>query len=123
MECESRTTLLLLPHTFSSLYCDRFLPDKAIDLMDEAPPACGLKLTQCLRNGRDFQENSAASDEKGALKKESDPASKERLEKLLRNLLNYSTFRQFDPSVGKRKVSPSEYERIKTGNRGSAFAN
>ena len=66
---------------------DRFLPDKAIDLMDEAASRLRIEndsmpaeLDQLRRRVRNMQI------ERQALRKEKDPASQERLEKLQRQL-------------------------------------
>ncbi len=66
---------------------DRFLPDKAIDLMDEAAAklrteieSMPAELDEILRRVMQLEI------ERQALKKEKDPASKERLEKLEKEL-------------------------------------
>src|SRR5438067_124963 len=66
---------------------DRFLPDKAIDLVDEAASRLKIELdsmpTEIDVIEREIMQHEM---ERQALKKEKDPASKERLEKLEREL-------------------------------------
>ena len=66
---------------------DRFLPDKAIDLVDEA---CAVIRTEIDSHAagarRDHPPRHAARDRGGCVKKEKDKASKERLEALRREL-------------------------------------
>ena len=70
--------------TLSNRYItDRFLPDKAIDLVDEAASRIKIELDS-MPTEIDVVERQIMQDEmeRQALKKESDPASKERLAKL-----------------------------------------
>ena len=69
---------------------DRFLPDKAIDLVDEAATklrteidSMPTELDELLRRVMQMEI------EREALKKETDPASRERLERLVRELAEY----------------------------------
>ena len=66
---------------------DRFLPDKAVDLMDEAASRLKIEL-ESLPTELDQLERQIMQleMERQALKKEKDPASRERLEKLEREL-------------------------------------
>ena len=74
----------VLSHRYIS---DRFLPDKAVDLMDEAASRLKIELdsmpTEIDVIERDVMQREM---EKQALKKEKDPASKERLKKLEKEL-------------------------------------
>jgi ATP-dependent Clp protease ATP-binding subunit ClpB len=79
----------VLSHRYIS---DRFLPDKAIDLMDEAAAklrteidSMPSELDEILRRTMQLEI------EREALKKETDPVSRERLEKLERELANLKT--------------------------------
>src|SRR5206468_3136800 len=73
-----------LSHRYIS---DRFLPDKAVDLMDEAASRLKIELdsmpTQIDVIEREIMQHEM---ERQALKKEKDPASKERLQKLEKEL-------------------------------------
>ncbi len=79
---------LVAAATLSSRYiADRFLPDKAVDLMDEAAARLKIELEsmpaeidQIERQGMQLEM------ERQALQKEKDPASKERLERIEREL-------------------------------------
>src|SRR5207302_8006407 len=73
-----------LSHRYIS---DRFLPDKAIDLVDEAASRLKIELDS-MPTEIDVIERGIMQHEmeKQALKKEKDPASKERLKKLEREL-------------------------------------
>lgn len=83
-----RDGALVAAATLSHRYIsDRFLPDKAIDLVDEAASRLHMELTsrpeeldEVTRRVIQLQVEAAA------LRKESDPASKERLEKLEKEL-------------------------------------
>ena len=75
------------PYMSDRYISDRFLPDKAIDLMDEAAAklrteieSMPAELDEILRRVMQLEI------ERQALKKEKDPASKERLEKLEKEL-------------------------------------
>jgi ATP-dependent Clp protease ATP-binding subunit ClpB len=74
----------VLSHRYIS---DRFLPDKAVDLMDEAASRLKIELdsmpTEIDVIQRQIMQNEM---ERQALKKEKDPASKERLKRLDREL-------------------------------------
>ncbi|MBW2582189.1 MAG: ATP-dependent chaperone ClpB [Deltaproteobacteria bacterium] len=70
--------------TLSDRYiADRFLPDKAIDLIDECASKLRIEIDSMPAEIDEIQRRiTQAKIERQALKKESDPASKERLEKL-----------------------------------------
>ncbi len=68
---------------------DRFLPDKAIDLIDEAAARLRMEITSDPQELDDLKRRMMQIEiEREALKKERDAASKERLEKLERDLGN-----------------------------------
>jgi ATP-dependent Clp protease ATP-binding subunit ClpB len=68
---------------------DRFLPDKAIDLVDEAAARLRMEITSDPQELDDLKRRMMQLEiEREALKKEKDQASKERLEKLERDLGN-----------------------------------
>jgi ATP-dependent Clp protease ATP-binding subunit ClpB len=68
---------------------DRFLPDKAIDLVDEAAARLRMEITSDPQELDDLKRRMMQLEiEREALKKEKDKASKERLEKLERELSN-----------------------------------
>jgi ATP-dependent Clp protease ATP-binding subunit ClpB len=68
---------------------DRFLPDKAIDLIDEAAARLRMEITSDPQELDDLKRRMMQLEiEREALKKEKDRASKERLEKLERDLGN-----------------------------------
>ncbi len=68
---------------------DRFLPDKAIDLMDEAAARLRMEITSDPQELDDLKRRMVQLEiEREALKKETDRASKERLEKLEQELAN-----------------------------------
>jgi len=74
--------------TLSERYItDRFLPDKAIDLIDECASKLRIEIDSLPLEIDEIQRKITQIEvERQALKKETDPASKERLEKLDRNL-------------------------------------
>jgi len=66
---------------------DRFLPDKAIDLIDECASKLRIEIDSMPTEIDDIQRKTTQLEiEKQALKKESDPASRERLHKLEQDL-------------------------------------
>jgi len=68
---------------------DRFLPDKAIDLIDEAAARLRMEITSDPQELDDLKRRMMQLEiEREALKKETDRASKERLEKLEQELAN-----------------------------------
>ena len=79
---------LIASATLSHRYiADRFLPDKAIDLMDEAASRLRVEINSMPAEMDEISRRILQLQiEKEALKKESDHASKERLEKLLKEL-------------------------------------
>ena len=76
--------------TLSDRYItDRFLPDKAIDLIDECASKLRIEIDSMPTEIDDIQRRiTQAEIEREALKKESDPASRERLVKLESELSN-----------------------------------
>src|SRR6516164_3422500 len=74
--------------TLSNRYItDRFLPDKAIDLMDEAASRLRMEVESKPEAIDELDRRSVQLKiEREALKKESDPASRDRLEKLVKEL-------------------------------------
>jgi ATP-dependent Clp protease ATP-binding subunit ClpB len=68
---------------------DRFLPDKAIDLVDEAAARLRMEITSDPQELDDLKRRMMQLEiEREALKKEKDKASKERLERLEQDLAN-----------------------------------
>ncbi|MCU0579757.1 MAG: AAA family ATPase, partial [Desulfobacterota bacterium] len=74
--------------TLSSRYItDRFLPDKAIDLIDEAASKLRIEIDSLPQEIDELERRIVQEEiEKEALKKEVDPASRERLEKIEKDL-------------------------------------
>ena len=73
-----------LSHRYIS---DRFLPDKAIDLVDEAAAALAIQIGSVPVEIDDLERRATSLEiEKAALKRETDPGSKERLEIVEREL-------------------------------------
>src|SRR6195952_6055940 len=73
-----------LSHRYIS---DRFLPDKAIDLVDEAAAALAIQIGSVPVEIDDLERRATSLEiERAALKRETDPASKERLEIVQREL-------------------------------------
>ena len=79
---------LVAAATLSSRYItDRFLPDKAIDLVDEAASKLRMEIDSMPAELDEVERAVTRLEiEREALKKETDPASKERLQKLEREL-------------------------------------
>src|SRR5687767_701441 len=76
----------VLSHRYIS---DRFLPDKAIDLMDEAASKLRMEIDSLPVELDEVQRRTMQLEiEREALRKEKDPASKERLAKLEKDLAN-----------------------------------
>ncbi len=74
----------ILSHRYIS---DRFLPDKAIDLIDESAAKLRIEIDSMPQELDELERrNMQLSIEKEALKKESDQASKDRLEKIEKEL-------------------------------------
>ena len=76
--------------TLSSRYItDRFLPDKAIDLIDEAGAKLRIEIDSLPAEIDDLERRSTQLEiEKEALKRETDPASQQRLDKIEQDLAN-----------------------------------
>ncbi|MCU1248127.1 MAG: ATP-dependent chaperone ClpB [Edaphobacter sp.] len=73
-----------LSHRYIS---DRFLPDKAIDLVDEAAASLAIQIGSVPVEIDDLERRATSLEiERAALKREKDPASKERLEAVEREL-------------------------------------
>ena len=73
-----------LSHRYIS---DRFLPDKAIDLVDEAAAALAIQIGSVPVEIDDLERRATSLEiERAALKRETDPASKERMEAVEREL-------------------------------------
>ena len=73
-----------LSHRYIS---DRFLPDKAIDLVDEAAAALAIQIGSVPVEIDDLERRATSLEiEKAALKRETDPGSKERMEIVEREL-------------------------------------
>ena len=83
-----KDSTLVAAATLSNRYItDRFLPDKAIDLMDEAAAKLRTEMDSMPTEVDELERRVMQLEiERQALKKEKDPASKERLEKLERTL-------------------------------------
>ncbi len=81
-------TAIVAAATLSNRYItDRFLPDKAIDLIDEACASCRMELDSKPTMLDDTDRKIAQLKiEQMALKKESDPTSKKRLESIVKEL-------------------------------------
>ncbi|MBW4494089.1 MAG: ATP-dependent chaperone ClpB [Oscillatoria princeps RMCB-10] len=81
---------LVAAATLSSRYIsDRFLPDKAIDLVDEAAARLKMEITSKPEELDELDRKILQLEmEKLSLQKESDPASHERLERLEKDLAN-----------------------------------
>ena len=81
---------LVAAATLSTRYIsDRFLPDKAIDLVDEAAAKLKMEITSKPEELDEIDRKILQLEmEKLSLQKESDPASKERLERLEKDLAN-----------------------------------
>ncbi|MFC2171376.1 ATP-dependent chaperone ClpB [Acidobacteriota bacterium] len=81
---------LVAAATLSNRYIsDRFLPDKAIDLMDEAASRLRIEIDSMPVQIDEVERKVLQLEiERQALKKESDPASKERLDKIEKELGN-----------------------------------
>lgn len=79
-----KDSAIIAAATLSNRYIsDRFLPDKAIDLIDECASKLRIEIDSMPSEIDEIQRKiTQAEIEKEALKKESDPASKERLLKL-----------------------------------------
>jgi ATP-dependent Clp protease ATP-binding subunit ClpB len=90
---------------------DRFLPDKAIDLIDEAAARLRMEITSDPRELDDLKRRMMQLEiEREALKKEKDKASRERLEKLEQELADLRERRSaLEAQLGRER---SELERI-----------
>ena len=88
MACASPTAAIVAAATLSNRYItDRFLPDKAIDLMDEAAARLRMQVNSKPEELDEIDRRIMQLQiEREALKKETDPASKDRLQKLEKEL-------------------------------------
>jgi len=86
-----KDSALVAAATLSNRYItDRFLPDKAIDLIDEATSRLRIEIDSMPAEIDDIQRKITQLEiEREALKKEKDKSSKERLEKLEKELSDY----------------------------------
>ncbi|MBM4289266.1 MAG: ATP-dependent chaperone ClpB [Deltaproteobacteria bacterium] len=83
-----KDSALIAAATLSKRYiADRFLPDKAVDLIDEAASKLRIEIDSLPAEIDEVERRIRQEEiEKEALKKENDPASLERLEKIERSL-------------------------------------
>ena len=83
-----KDSAIIAAATLSKRYiADRFLPDKAVDLIDEAASKLRIEIDSLPSEIDEIERRIRQEEiEKEALKKESDPASVERLEKIDRSL-------------------------------------
>jgi ATP-dependent Clp protease ATP-binding subunit ClpB len=83
-----KDSAIIAAATLSNRYiADRFLPDKAIDLIDEAASKLRIEIDSLPGEIDEIERRIRQEEiEKEALKKESDPASVERLDKIERSL-------------------------------------
>ena len=90
MACEFRIAALVAAATLSHRYItDRFLPDKAIDLIDEAASKLRIEIDSMPSEIDEVERKIVQLEiEREALKKEKDAASKDRLQKIERDLNN-----------------------------------
>jgi len=88
-----KDSALVAAATLSHRYItDRFLPDKAIDLIDEATSRLRIEIDSMPAEIDAIQRKITQLEiEREALKKEKDPASRERLEKLEKELTDLNT--------------------------------
>jgi len=110
--------------TLSNRYItDRFLPDKAIDLIDEACASTRIEMDSMPGELDDLRRKIMQLEiEKRALAKESDPLSKDRLEKIKVELADFRTqenalktqWEQEKHQLEQVKTKKSELERLKT---------
>lgn len=86
-----KDSAIVAASTLSSRYItDRFLPDKAIDLIDEAGAKLRIEIDSLPAEIDDLERRSTQLEiEKEALKRETDPASQQRLDKIEQDLANF----------------------------------
>ena len=87
-----KDSALVAAATLSNRYiADRFLPDKAVDLIDECASRLRIEIDSMPRAIDEIQRRiTQAQIERQALLKEKDPASRERLEKLEKDIASMS---------------------------------
>jgi len=111
-----KDTALVAAATLSSRYiADRFLPDKAINLIDEAASRLRIEIDSMPAELDEAERKIRQLEiERQAVKKESDPASKERLSKMEKELeiLN-KTSSEMKAHWNKEKEVISEIRRLK----------
>jgi ATP-dependent Clp protease ATP-binding subunit ClpB len=85
-----KDSAIVAASTLSQRYItDRFLPDKAIDLIDESAAKLRIEIDSLPADIDELERRSMQLEiEQEALKKETDPASRERLEKIKQDLAN-----------------------------------
>ncbi len=115
---------LIAAATLSDRYIsDRFLPDKAVDLVDEAASRLKIELDSMPTEIDQFERQIMQLEmEKQALKKEKDAASKERLGKLEKELADLkeksgglkAQWQKEKEEIGKSQKIAEEIERLKT---------
>ncbi len=108
-----KDSALLAAATLSHRYItDRFLPDKAIDLIDEAAAKLRMEIDSLPSELDEIQRRIMQLEiEREALKKESDPASAERLQKIEEELANLNE--QADALKARWKEEKSLIQRIR----------
>ena len=108
-----RDEALVSSVVLSSRYIqDRFLPDKAIDLLDEACARIRTEMDSCPQELDEISRHVRRLEiEEIALKKEKDEASKKRLEELQKELAQEKT--KLDTMTAKWKAEKSALEDIK----------
>ncbi len=91
---------------------DRFLPDKAIDLIDEAASRLRMEIDSMPAELDEVERRIMQLEiEREALRKESDKASKERLEKLEKELADLKEEQRASPRTGSRRRKRSRRAR------------
>ena len=104
MEFGSRTGFDLGSDPIPPLYFDRFLPDKAIDLIDEAAAQLRVEINSMPTEMDETSRRILQLEiEKEALKKEKDEASRDRLEKLSQELAELNPNSTASNFNGKRR--------------------
>lgn len=100
---------LVAAATLSDRYItSRFLPDKAIDLVDEAASRLRMEIDSSPLEIDELQRSvDRLKMEELALDRETDPASRQRLEKLRRDLADREEELRGSPPAGRRRSSPS----------------
>ncbi len=94
---------------------DRFLPDKAIDLVDEAAARLRMEITSDPQELDDLKRRMMQLEiEREALKKEKDPASKERLERIVAELADLQERRTaLEAQLGSEREALQHIQQLK----------